>query len=135
MAIWPLEEIVSVEQDYAKNASYEFSQKALLPGRQYRIEAATIEPGRKECPLGTLEKSSPIKLDISTVPARLYAHGPLFPRVLSPEDIEEAKIRILHILQTRYLPYWSASVVVSLRDALIVSSGVYRIACTVQPPD
>ncbi len=131
MAIWPLEEMVSVEQDYAREASYEFSQKALLPGRQYRIEGGTIETGRKECPIARLIKPdthSPKSL--SDTPPRIYAHGPLFPRVLSDADISAARERILDILDHRFLTYWSASPIASLRDALIRNNGIYRIGCT-----
>jgi hypothetical protein len=55
--IFPLDEIVSMESDIARECGYEFPQRALLPGRQYRAEFGTIEPGRKECPIGTLSLS------------------------------------------------------------------------------
>lgn len=55
LQIFPLEEIASMESDIARECGYEFPQKALLPGRQYKAEFATLEPGRKECPIGTLE--------------------------------------------------------------------------------
>lgn len=49
-------------------------------------------------------------------------------RELSSVDITLAKVRILEILNSRFLPYWSASPVASLRSALIKSSdGTYRI--------
>jgi hypothetical protein len=57
LSIFPLDEIASVERDYAQNAGYEFSQKALLAGRQYKAENGTIEQGRKECSIGILENS------------------------------------------------------------------------------
>ena len=57
LTIFPLDEIASVESDFASNASYEFSQKALLPGRQYKFEDGNIEQGRKECPIGSIENS------------------------------------------------------------------------------
>jgi hypothetical protein len=38
-----------------------------------------------------------------------------------------AKSRILEILGTRFLTYWSASPVAPLRDALMKNDGVYRI--------
>lgn len=44
LQIFPLEEIASMESDIARECGYHFPQKALLPGRQYRIEHATIEP-------------------------------------------------------------------------------------------
>jgi hypothetical protein len=53
--IFPLEEIASLESDIAKNHGYDYAQKALLPGRQYRLEDGTIETGRKECPIGELD--------------------------------------------------------------------------------
>ena len=48
-SIFPLDEVVSLEMDMASSFGYSFSQKALIPGRQYKIENGTIEPGRKEC--------------------------------------------------------------------------------------
>ena len=49
-------------------------------------------------------------------------------RELSSEDITLAKVRILEILNTRFLSYWSASPVASLRSALIKNiDGAYRI--------
>ncbi len=41
-----------MEGDIARSFGYEFSQKAILAGRQYRIENGTIEQGRKECSIG-----------------------------------------------------------------------------------
>lgn len=38
MSIFPLDEVASFEADIAKKHGYEFPQKALLPGRQYRVE-------------------------------------------------------------------------------------------------
>lgn len=55
--IFPLEEIASMESDIARECGYEFPQRALLSGRQYKAEFGTLEPGRKECPIGTLELS------------------------------------------------------------------------------
>ena len=52
--IFPLEEIASMESDVARECGYEFPQRALLPGRQYKAEFGALEPGRKECPIGTL---------------------------------------------------------------------------------
>ncbi len=62
---------------------------------------------------------------------RLYASGPLFPRTLETDTIEHEKKRILEILGTRFLAYWSASPVAPLRDALIKNSGTYRIQCII----
>ncbi len=50
--IFPLSEIASMESDLASECGYVFPQKALLPGRQYRIENGSIEAGRKEYPIG-----------------------------------------------------------------------------------
>ncbi len=55
LQIFPLEEIASMESDIARECGYEFPQRALLPGRQYKAEFGTLEPGRKECPIGILE--------------------------------------------------------------------------------
>ncbi len=66
LALFPLDEIVSIEGDYANNAGYSFPQKALIPGRQYKVENGNIEAGRKECPIGELVKT-PISV-ISTAP-------------------------------------------------------------------
>jgi hypothetical protein len=57
LALFPLDELVSIESDYAKNAGYTFPQKALTPGRQYRVENGGIEAGRKECSIGELVKN------------------------------------------------------------------------------
>lgn len=49
-------------------------------------------------------------------------------RELSSDDITLAVVRILDILNYRFLPYWSASPVASLRSALIKNpDGAYRI--------
>jgi hypothetical protein len=49
------------------------------------------------------------------------------PRELSETEIKAGKMKILEILNTRFLPYWSASPVASLRDVLIKNNGSYRI--------
>ncbi len=38
LQIFPLSEIASMESDIAHECGYEFPQRALLPGRQYRVE-------------------------------------------------------------------------------------------------
>ncbi len=48
-----------MESDIAHTFGYEFAQRALLPGRQYRVENGTIESGRKECSIGEILKSIP----------------------------------------------------------------------------
>ena len=49
-------------------------------------------------------------------------------RGVTPDELEIAKNRIQDILNTRFLPYWSASPVASLRSALMKSpDGAYRI--------
>ena len=57
LALFPLDELVSLENDYAKNAGYTFPQKPLIPGRQYKVENGGIEAGRKECSIGELVKN------------------------------------------------------------------------------
>lgn len=57
LSLFPLDELVSIESDFAKNAGYTFPQKALTPGRQYRVENGGIEAGRKECSIGELVKN------------------------------------------------------------------------------
>lgn len=54
-------------------------------------------------------------------------------RELNSTDITIAKVRILEILNSRFLPYWSASSVASLRSALVKNSdGAYRIEFKIQ---
>ncbi len=139
--IFPLDEIVSMESDIARECGYEFPQRALLPGRQYKAEHGTLETGRKECPIGELSLprhseerriQSPGTLDPSyrqddgNEQQRLYASGPLFPRDM--HDLDGAKQRILEVLNTKFLPYWSASPLASLREAVVKNSSVYRIS-------
>ena len=131
LVLFPLDEIVSIESDYAKNTWYEFSQKALLSGRQYKIENGNIEQGRKECPIGELLKDSDVSPRGNPSEERIYASLPLFPREISPWEIDRGKEYILSILNQRFLPYWSASPVASLRDVLIKNNGIYRIECKI----
>ncbi len=131
LSIFPLDEIVSIEHDYAKNTGYTFSQKALLAGRQYKVEGWTIEQGRKECPIGILENSQKEIGYIWSPNERMYASWPLFPREIGESGIQEAKEKILEVLNHRFLPYWSASPVASLRDTLIKNDGVYRLECKI----
>ncbi len=57
-------------------------------------------------------------------------------RELSSTDIALAVVRILEILNNRFLPYWSASPVASLRSALIRNiDGAYRIEVKIQDSD
>jgi hypothetical protein len=78
LALFPLDELVSIESDYAKNAGYTFPQKALTPGRQYRVENGGFEAGRKECGIGELlrhreERSDPgFQKDMD---CRVESHG------------------------------------------------------------
>lgn len=121
-----LPEVVEREVSFATEYWYSFSQKALLPGRQYVIKNAVIEQGRKERSIGEFVPYIPLWINQSDV--RIYAHGPLFPRKMDEKEIKEWKVRILHILNYRFLPYWSASPVASLRSALIKNrEGKYRI--------
>jgi len=72
MTALSLEEVFDRESAFALQYGYNFPQKVLLPGRQYRLENGTIEVGRKECPIGTLEVSRE-KTPLSTPVARTYA--------------------------------------------------------------
>ena len=47
-----------METDIARGFGYDFPQKALLPGRQYKVENASIETGRKECPIGDIVQNT-----------------------------------------------------------------------------
>lgn len=126
LVLFPLEEIASMEADIARGFGYEFVQKALLPGRQYRIENGNIEPGRKECPIGEIQtKSEKPKTDTEN---RIYANWPLIPRELNLDELNESIAKIRNILNHRFLPYWSASPVASLRSAMIKNKDwAYRI--------
>ena len=78
LSIFPLDEIVSMETDIARGFGYDFAQKALIAGRQYRVENGTIEPGRKECPIGELsrhreERSDPGNQVSENSTQRIYA--------------------------------------------------------------
>lgn len=116
-----------MEADIARGFGYDFAQKALLPGRQYKVENASIETGRKECPIGEIIQTSESTLQ-NPEEKRIYASSSLIPREYTKEDINDAKKRILDILNHRFLPYWSASSMASLRSALIKNpDGAYRI--------
>ncbi len=134
LSIFPLDEIASMESDIARWYGYEFAQKALIPGRQYKIENGAIEPWRKECPIGEIQKSeskSQIEWD-----KRIYAQWPLIPREYTPDELTISIEKIRSILNTRFLPYWSASPVASLRSALIANrDGVYRIQFKINTED
>lgn len=127
LQIFPLDEIASMESDIARECGYQFPQRAILPGRQYRAEFGTLEPGRKECQIGELIMNNE-KWKIDTEDQRIYASWPLFPRTLESSDIQKEKERIRDILNNRFLAYWSASPVAPLRDALLKNNGIYRIA-------
>lgn len=58
---------------------------------------------------------------------RQYASAPLISQDFSLEDLMKRKRQILEILNTRFLPYWSASSVASLRESLLRNQGFYRI--------
>jgi Beta-lactamase superfamily domain len=121
LSIYPLSEIASIESDVAAQYGYDFVQKALLPWRQYRLTQGTIEAGRKECPIGEIIAPEPI----SWACVRHYARWSLSRYDLW--DPSSALWRISEYLDHRWLPYWSASPVASLRTALIAHQGVYRI--------
>ncbi len=136
LQIFPLDEIASMEGDIARGFGYDFAQKALMPGRQYKIENGTIEPGRKECPIGeTKNKNEKIKVE-SEWEKRIYAQWPLIQRECNPDELALSIEKIRNILNTRFLPYWSASPVASLRSALIGNrDGAYRIQFKVNTED
>lgn len=124
--IFPLDEIASIESDYAKNFDYNFPQKAMNAGKQYKVENGQIETGRKDCPIGKLVVSHENNAELTG--ERKFSKTPLlqdFPLTESEKHYEE---KILEILNNKFLPYWSASAVASLRDALIKNYGKYQIA-------
>jgi hypothetical protein len=125
LQIFPLDEIASMESDIARECGYEFPQRALLPGRQYKAEHGTLETGRKECPIGELVSSKQSVVSSDGEQQRLYASWPLFPS--DTLDLDGAKQRILEVLNNKFLPYWSASPLASLRAALMQNKDVYRI--------
>jgi hypothetical protein len=110
-----LEEVFDRESAFALQYGYDFPQKVLLPGRQYRLEAGAIEVGRKECPIATLDISRD-KTPITTPAVRAYAQGALLE---NHEWTPEYESIILNVLNTLFLPYWSASPTASLRSALM----------------
>ncbi|MBP9779830.1 MBL fold metallo-hydrolase [Candidatus Gracilibacteria bacterium] len=131
ISAFSLSEVVDREISFATEYGYGFSQKALLPGRQYTINHGVIEQGRKECSIGIFVPY--ISPGIGQNNIRIYASGPLFPRELNEKELQDGKMRILDILNHRFLPYWSASPVASLRSALIKNrEGKYRIGCKYQ---
>lgn len=115
LACLTLDEVVDREQNLAREYGYEFPQKVLHPGRQYKIEQGTIETGRKECSIGMLE-TNPIKTPLSTPETRKYSDGPLSKDV---RNFDEQIEKIQHILNTRFFPYWFASWVANIRDAIL----------------
>lgn len=130
LQVFPLDEIASLHADIARTSGYDFSEKALLPGRQYKIENWAIETGRKECPIAKLTVNNENSRK-ETGDIRIYAQGPLFSR--EPPHLEDTEKRILDILNQRFLPYWSANPVASFREALIKNNGVYRIGLRMTP--
>jgi hypothetical protein len=59
----------------------------------------------------------------------VYAEGPLFPRILTDDEIAEALAEIEKILSTTFLAYWSASPEASFRSALVKNQGTYSLVC------
>lgn len=122
-----------METDIARSFGYEFSQKALLLGRQYKIENGIIETGRKECPIGSFGGS---EKNIGESMNRIFANQPLIPREVIMSHLQDDCSRILTILNTRFIPYWSASPVASLRSALLKNpDGTYRIELKIKNSD
>ncbi len=128
-SVFSLPQVVDCEISFAQEHGFEFPQKALLPGRQFRLEKGSIETGRKECPIGTIESTKDETPSwIIDLTERKFAHGPLCPRSFPPEELLIAKEKIRNILNYRFLPYWSASPVASLRSVLIRNKdAAYRI--------
>jgi hypothetical protein len=134
LQIFPLDEIASMESDIARGFGYEFAQKALTAGRQYRVENGTIEQGRKECPIGEIQKSEPKNQNQGD--ARIYAQWPLIPREYNPDGLTLSIAKIRNILNNRFLPYWSASPVASFRSALMANrDGAYHIQFRINSED
>lgn len=125
ISIFPLEEIASLESDYAHNHGYTFPQKALLPGRQYIIENGTINAGRKECLVGKLIVHHEKNLEFSW--ERIYSKTPLLPHYTLNKSEEEYVAMLEYILNNKFLPYWSASPVASFRDGVIKNHWKYSI--------
>lgn len=115
LACFSLDEVVDREINFARKYGFDFPQKVLTPGRQYKIENGGIENGRKECPIGTLEIQS-IKTPLSTQEIRKYSDGPLSEDI---RDFTTQCTKILEILNIRFLPYWFGSGVANLRDAIL----------------
>lgn len=131
LGCFTLDEVVDRETNYAREYGYEFSQKVLTPGRQYRIEEGKIENGRKECPIGTLETIN-IKTPLSTTETRKYSDGPLLK---DERDFEVIASKVLEILNHKFLPYWFGSGVANLRDAILRNPDrTYRILLTGNSP-
>lgn len=131
LSLFPLSEVVDREVQIAATYDFHFPQKALLPGRQFRIEKGDIETGRKECPIWELSFSreqTPVEIEVF----KRFSHWPLFPREvpLGSDDIQK---KILEVLNHRLLPYFSASPVASLRSVLIKNPDwAYRIEFKIQ---
>lgn len=124
-AIFPLDEIASIENNYAKKYWYNFSQKALNAGRQYKIENWQIETWRKDCPIWKLvlnNEKNPFSLW-----ERIFSKTPLLADFPLEKSENEYKKIILDILNNRFLPYWSASPVASFRDWLLKNNWKYSI--------
>lgn len=107
--------MVDKELNLGKTYGFDFPQKVLTPGRQYRLENGTIETGRKECPVGKLTVLSG-RTPLSCPETRMYASGALSQEV---RDFSLQKEKIASLLNTQFLPYWFASSVANLRNAIL----------------
>ncbi len=155
LACLTLDEVVDREQNFAREHGYEFAQKVLHPGRQYRIEHGNIETGRKECPIGTLEKSVFVIAksemqwsDVAIQEDEKHNHESFIPQndgnhtalirkysdgSLSKDsrNFTEQTQKIHYILNTRFLPYWFGTWVANFRDAILKNpSKTYNILIT-----
>lgn len=115
LACFTLDEVVDKELNLGKAYGFDFPQKVLTPGRQYRLENGTIETGRKECPIGKLTLLSG-RTPLSCPEIRKYAQSALS---LDIRDFNAQKLKIEKLLDTIFLPYWFASSVANLRNAIL----------------
>ncbi len=125
MNILPLDEVVDREVGLAKSHGFEFAQKALIPGRIYEINNNSFINGRKECPIGTLDRIE-LQNTLDTPELRKYSNGPLISHLPWTQESENM---ILSLLNYRLLPFFTASSLGNIREALYKNPDRnYRIA-------
>lgn len=113
ISIFPLEEIVDREVWLASKYGFGFSQKAFLPGKTYEIIKNGTINVQKYDGIGELDYLYP-RQKLATPSLHLYSQWPLRPYTLVEDDIS----RVLDVLNHRFLPYWSASPLGNIRQAL-----------------